>query len=162
MPVTDAALAAGIANAYLRGRLERHDVDGVEWVFDVGHNPAAAAVLAASIAAPAGRRLARGSCSPPCATRISPASSQPFVATAAGWFVAQANADRGATGAELGALLESLGAERVVVAADVAAACAAARSTAARGDRVVVYGSFHTVGAATRGASAILRTLPIG
>ena len=43
VPVTDAALAAGIANAYLRGRLERHEVDGVEWVVDVGHNPAAAA-----------------------------------------------------------------------------------------------------------------------
>ena len=33
-------------------------------------------------------------------------------------------------------------------AADVAAACAAARAVAARGDRVVVYGSFHTVSAA--------------
>ena len=48
LPVTDAALAAGIANAFLRGRLERHAVDGVEWVFDVAHNPAAAAVLEAS------------------------------------------------------------------------------------------------------------------
>ena len=29
LPVGDAALATGIARAYLRGRLERHDVDGV-------------------------------------------------------------------------------------------------------------------------------------
>jgi dihydrofolate synthase/folylpolyglutamate synthase len=73
---------------------------------------------------------------------------EPFVAAAQGWFVAQGSADRGATGAELQALLESLGAARVVAAADVAAACAAARVAAARGDRVIVYGSFYTVGAA--------------
>jgi dihydrofolate synthase/folylpolyglutamate synthase len=147
LPVTDGALAAGIANAYLRGRLERHDVDGVEWVVDVGHNPAAAVGLAASI----GRLPA------PARTWIVFAAMrdkdlagvvEPFVATAAGWFVAQASADRGATGTELGVLLETLGAERVVVTADVTAACAAARTTATRGDRVVVYGSFHTAGAA--------------
>ena len=49
LPVTDAALAAGIARAQLRGRLERCDVDGVEWLLDVAHNPAAAARLAASV-----------------------------------------------------------------------------------------------------------------
>jgi dihydrofolate synthase/folylpolyglutamate synthase len=146
LPVTDAALSRGIANAYLRGRLERHDLGGVEWVFDVGHNPAAAAALDASL-----RRL------PPARTWVVFAAMrdkdlggvvQPLVASAAGWFVAQASADRGATGAELGTLLESLGAARIVVAADVAAACAAARTTAAPGERVVVFGSFLTVGAA--------------
>jgi dihydrofolate synthase/folylpolyglutamate synthase len=146
-PGTDAALAAGIAPAYLRGRLERRDVEGVEWIFDVGHNPAAAVQLAASA-----RRL------PPAArTWVVFAAMrdkdlagvvEPFVAAAQGWFVAQGSADRGATGAELQALLESLGAARVVAAADVAAACAAARVAAARGDRVIVYGSFYTVGAA--------------
>jgi len=147
LPVGDAALAAGIANAVLRGRLERHDVDGVEWVFDVGHNPAAAAGLAATL---------RGWPTPKRTWIVFAAMRdkdlrgviEPFGAAAAGWFVAQASADRGATGDELAALLESLGAERVQVAADVAAACAAARAAAAPGDRVVVYGSFHTVGAA--------------
>ena len=146
LPVTDAALAAGIARAQLRGRLERCDVDGVEWLLDVAHNPAAAARLAASV-----RRL-------PAAARTWVVFAamrdkdlsgvvEPFVA-ADGWFVAQGSVDRGATGAELGTLLESIGAARVAVAADVAAACAAARAVAARGDRVVVYGSFHTVSAA--------------
>jgi dihydrofolate synthase/folylpolyglutamate synthase len=146
LPVGDAALAAGIANAYLRGRFERHDVDGVDWVFDVGHNPAAAVGLEASL-----RRL-------PAAARTWIVFAamrdkdlagvvQPF-AEADGWFVAQANADRGATGVELAALLESLGARRVHVAEDIAAACAGARGAARSGDRVVVYGSFFTVGAA--------------
>jgi dihydrofolate synthase/folylpolyglutamate synthase len=146
LPVSDAALAAGIAAAYLRARLERHVLDGVEWVFDVGHNPAAAAGLAASV-----RRL-------PAAARTWVVFAamrdkdlegvvQPFAA-ADGWFVAQASADRGATGTELGLLLESLGAPSVHIARDVAAACASARAAARPGDRVVVYGSFHTVGAA--------------
>jgi dihydrofolate synthase / folylpolyglutamate synthase len=147
LPVTDAALAAGIARAVLRGRLERHDLDGVEWLFDVGHNPAAAVGLEASL-----RRM------PPAgntwivfaAMRDKELSGvvQPLVAAAAGWFVAQASADRGATGAELATLLDSVGAARVVVTADIAAACAAARVAATPGDRVVVYGSFLTVGAA--------------
>jgi dihydrofolate synthase/folylpolyglutamate synthase len=115
-------------------------------VLDVAHNPAAAARLAASL-----RRLREAA-----RTFIVFAAMrdkdlagvvQPFTA-ADGWFVAQASADRGATGEELRLLLESLGVARVHVAADVAAACAAARATARPGDRVVVYGSFHTVGAA--------------
>jgi dihydrofolate synthase/folylpolyglutamate synthase len=147
LPVGEAALAAGIANAYLRGRMERHDVHGVEWVFDVGHNPAAAAGLEAAL-----RRWPT-----PTRTWIVFAAMrdkdlkgvvEPFAATAEGWFVAQASSDRGATGDELAALLESLGAARVHVAADVAGACAAARAAAEPSDRVVVYGSFHTVGAA--------------
>ena len=147
LPVADAALAAGIKNAVLRGRLERHVVDGVDWVFDVGHNPAAATVLASAL-----RRL-------PAVGRTWIVFAamrdkdlagvvQPLVSAAAAWFVAQASADRGATGAELGTLLESVGASRVVVAGDIAAACAAARAAAAPGDRVVVYGSFLTVAAA--------------
>ena len=146
LPVSDAALAAGIARAYLRGRLERAQVDGVEWLFDVAHNPAAAASLAAAV-----RRL-------PAAAHTWVVFAamrdkdllgvvQPF-AGADGWFVARASAERGATGEELETLLESLGAHRVHVASDVAAACGAARAAAAPGDRVLVYGSFHTAGAA--------------
>ena len=146
LPVADSALAAGIAAAYLRGRLERHAIDGVEWVFDVGHNPAAAAGLEASV---------RGLPTPQRTWVVFAAMRdkdlervvRPFAA-ADGWFVAQASADRGATGAELELLLESLGAARVHIATDVAGACASARAVARPGDRVVVYGSFHTVGAA--------------
>jgi dihydrofolate synthase/folylpolyglutamate synthase len=147
LPVSDTALAAGIANAVLRGRMEKHVVDGVEWIFDVGHNPAAAAGLAASVQRlpAAGRTFVVFA-----AMRDKDLAGvvQPFVPLAAGWFVAQASADRGATGAELGTLLESLGSAPAVVSADVAAACVEARKIAATGDRIVVYGSFHTVGAA--------------
>ena len=48
LPVTDEALAEGIRSAKLSGRLDVHEVDAAEWVFDVAHNPAAAASLHAA------------------------------------------------------------------------------------------------------------------
>jgi dihydrofolate synthase/folylpolyglutamate synthase len=148
LPVPDAALAVGIARAYLRGRLERVAIDGVEWVFDVGHNPAAAAQLAASVARlpPAQRTWVVFA-----AMRDKDLAGvvQPFVSTAEGWFVAQASTDRGATGEELGLLLASLDARGVVVADGIESAVSRARAAAAAHDRVVVYGSFHTVGTAS-------------
>ena len=148
LPVPDSALAAGIAHAYLKGRLERVDREGVEWVFDVGHNPAAAAQLAASVSQlPRARRTWVVF----AAMRDKDLAGvvQPFVSVADGWFVAQASSDRGATGEELRYLLASLGAKAIVVADSIEAAIELARGAAASHDRVVVYGSFHTVGAAT-------------
>jgi len=148
LPVSDSALAAGIAHAYLRGRLERVDVDGVEWVLDVGHNPAAAAQLAAAVSKlPRARRTWVVF----AAMRDKDLAGvvEPFVGVADGWFVAQASTDRGATGEELGTLLASLDARGVVVASSIDAAVQSARAAAASHDRVVVYGSFHTVGAAS-------------
>jgi dihydrofolate synthase/folylpolyglutamate synthase len=148
LPVSDAALAAGIAAAYLRGRLERHQVDGVEWVFDVGHNPAAAERLLAAVQ----RRLGVARTFVVFAAMRDKDLAgvvRPFVGLAAGWFVAQGNAERGATAIELHALLTRLGAVQVQQAASIAAACADAQVVARPGDRVLVFGSFVTVGTAT-------------
>jgi dihydrofolate synthase / folylpolyglutamate synthase len=148
LPVTDEALDAGIRNAYLRGRLERHSIDGIEWVFDVAHNPAAATVLAASLTRlpPAKRTFAVFA-----AMRDKDLAGvlAPFLASVEIWFVTQANAERGATGSTLLEILAARGARAVESCTDVAAACAATRTAARPGDRVLVFGSFHTVGAAT-------------
>jgi dihydrofolate synthase/folylpolyglutamate synthase len=147
LPVSDAALAAGISNAYLRGRLERHSVDAAEWIFDVGHNPAAARILHGSLSRlpPARRTFVVFA-----AMRDKDLAGvvAPFAALVDGWFVTQASADRGATGAELRAVLDSVGARGIAVSGDVEAACVGARARAAPGDRVIVFGSFVTVGAA--------------
>ena len=148
LPVSDVALAAGIERAYLRGRFERHTLDDVEWVFDVGHNPAAAERLRASLERlpPAGRTFVVFA-----AMRDKDVAGVvgPFVPLAERWFVTQGSADRGATAAELAALLQGAGASRVSTAPTVADACAAARAAAQPKDRVLVFGSFVTVGAAT-------------
>ena len=147
LPVQEDALAAGIRSAYLRGRFERRDVDGVEWVFDVAHNPAAVAVLAASVG-----RLPRAprTYAVFAAMRDKDLSGvvAPFLSSVDAWFVTQANAERGATADALRAVLAASGARAIETAADVAAATAAARAAAPRGARVLVFGSFLTVGAA--------------
>ena len=146
--MTPNALADGIRHAYLRGRLERHRIDAIEWVFDVAHNPAATALFLSSL-----RHL-------PAADRTLAVFAamhdkdltgvlSPLVGLVDHWFVTQANADRGATARILSELLERLGAPAVSAEPDVAAACVAARAAAHGGDRVLVFGSFHTVGAAT-------------
>jgi dihydrofolate synthase/folylpolyglutamate synthase len=148
LPVGEAALAAGIARAYLRGRLERHEIDGVDWVFDVGHNPAAAQRLRASLdrLPPARRTFVVFA-----AMRDKDVAGVvgPFTSLAERWFVTQGSADRGATAPELVALLTSAGAASVSAAPSVADACMAARAAAHPSDRVLVFGSFVTVGAAT-------------
>jgi dihydrofolate synthase / folylpolyglutamate synthase len=147
LPVDDDALAEGIRNAYLRGRFERATLDGVEWVFDVAHNPAAVAILAASLA-----RLPRA----PLTLAVFAAMRDkdlagviaPLVPSVDTWFVTQADAERGARGEELRDVLASAGARSIEVAPDVAASIAAARAVAQNGARVIVFGSFVTVGAA--------------
>jgi dihydrofolate synthase/folylpolyglutamate synthase len=148
LPVTHDALTAGIRHAYLRGRLERHRIDAVEWIFDVAHNPAATAIFLSSLSRlpKAGRTLAVFA-----AMHDKDLSGvlSPLVELVDQWYVTQASADRGATARALSELLERLGAPSVSGEPDVAAACAAARAAASSGDRVLVFGSFHTVGAAT-------------
>ena len=148
LPVTTAALADGIRNAQLRGRLERRRVDATEWVFDVAHNPAAARTLCGSL-----QRL------PPAVRTFAVFAAMhdkdlhgvvaPFIALVDQWFVTQASPERGATAASLSELLRALGAREVTVEPSVATACAAARGAAKSRERVLVFGSFHTVGAAT-------------
>ena len=148
LPVGDDTLARGIENAYLRGRLERHDVDGVEWLFDIAHNPAAASGLCASLT-----RLP----SAPHTYAVFAAMHDkdlagvltPFKDLVERWFATQACFERGAAPAALAEVLAGVGARGVETAPSVAAACAAARAAARPGDRVLVFGSFHTVGAAT-------------
>jgi dihydrofolate synthase/folylpolyglutamate synthase len=147
LPVSHDALAAGIRTAYLRGRFELATVDGVEWIFDVAHNPAAAAIFAASVA-----RLPRASRTLAvfAAMRDKDLAGviAPLVSSVDAWFVAQENAERGATGAELRDVLAAAGARTIEIAADVAASTAAARAAAEPRARVLVFGSFLTVGAA--------------
>jgi dihydrofolate synthase/folylpolyglutamate synthase len=63
------------------------------------------------------------------------------------WFAAPLPVPRGSDAGPLVAALAGLGAE-VEGCASVAEACARARAAAADGDRIVVFGSFHTVAAA--------------
>jgi dihydrofolate synthase/folylpolyglutamate synthase len=64
------------------------------------------------------------------------------------WCIFPIASDRSATAEELQVMLAELGAQRVTSFDDVAAATQAARCFAGDGGRVLVFGSFYTVGPA--------------
>jgi dihydrofolate synthase/folylpolyglutamate synthase len=70
------------------------------------------------------------------------------------WFVSAADADRAASAEAVATVLAGRGLEaKTRTFATVPAALAAARREAGPNDRIVVFGSFHTVAEALRSAS---------
>jgi dihydrofolate synthase/folylpolyglutamate synthase len=143
LPVADPAIVDGLAGARIRGRFERIDVAGVEWIFDVAHNPAAAALF----------HQALGEL-PPVARTIAVFGAMAdkdleqvlvrFVPGVDAWFVGGVDSDRGADPDRIRELLIRLGAQTVTVFSDVAGAAQAALANQA--DRVLAFGSIDTVG----------------
>jgi dihydrofolate synthase/folylpolyglutamate synthase len=144
-----AAIAHGIAAAQLPGRLQRFERDGVDIVVDVGHNPQAARELAAWLrAAPAaGRTFA-------VFAALGDKDVAGVVAALADrierWFLAGLveAGPRGLDVAEFAQRLSGTAAATGERHADVASALQAALGQARVGDRILVFGSFHTVAAA--------------
>lgn len=147
LPVTDSALARGIAQTQIAARLERRILDGVEWIFDVAHNPAAARVLAEELARDEqpGRTIAIFAA---MADKDIAGVIDPLLSLVGHWLVTRADPERGATES---ALLEALAVSSTVptdARSSVADACDLAQSLANQGDRVLVFGSCYMVGPA--------------
>lgn len=142
-----AALATALGNVQLPGRLQF--VPGeVEWVFDVAHNEAAAAVLAAELRA----RPARGR----VLVVLGMLEDKDVAAVAAQlapqvdhWLLCTLQGPRALSAAQLQQRLIALRVSSEQ-AGTVEAATRRAAQLARPGDRVVVCGSFHTVGPALR------------
>ncbi len=143
--VEPGAIATALRAVRLAGRLQF--VPGpVEWVFDVAHNEAAAAVLAEELRARpiAGRSIAvlgmlEDKDVAAVAARLAPQVDH--------WLLCSLTGPRALSDA---ALQQRLGAQRapVELAGSVEDATHRAAQLARPGDRVVVCGSFHTVGPA--------------
>ena len=144
-PLPPNAYAEGIANARIGGRLQRFERDGVEIVVDVGHNPQAARALADWLrAAPAAGRVIAvyAALSDKDAAGVIEAMA-PVVDQ---WHLAGL-ADAGPRGGDVEALAARLSGTAAADGArhaTVAQALDAARAQARPGDRVLVFGSFHT------------------
>ncbi len=149
--LTEAVFARGIAQARIAARLQRFDRNSIEIVIDVGHNPQAARELAAWL-------------------RASPTTGRTHALFAAlgdkdiigvvealadhvdVWWLAGL-ADSGARGLDVASFAERLRGTAAAAGhrhAGIAAALAAARAAAEAGDRILVFGSFHTAAAALR------------
>lgn len=147
LPISASALRRGLGSASLAGRFDLRP-GPVGLVLDVAHNTEAAQALAETLDAqpPAGRNLAVvGMLEDKPVARVAQALDGRFAA----WFAGGLAVPRGLTGR---ALAERLSTRIGPVNAydDVTGALRAAREVARPGDRIVAFGSFHTVEAVLR------------
>jgi dihydrofolate synthase/folylpolyglutamate synthase len=143
------AIAAGLRGVRLTGRFEVRP-GPVSWVFDVAHNPGAAAVLVDTLRAEprAGRTiLVAGMLRDKDAVAVGRELAR-LVAPGDLVCAVTLAGERGRPADELAALWGPLLAGEISLATDVEAGCAFAAHHAVPGDRVVVFGSFHVVGPA--------------
>ncbi|KGU57828.1 folylpolyglutamate synthase [Xanthomonas phaseoli pv. phaseoli] len=142
--VPDAAWAQGIGNAQVAGRLQRLEVDGVQVLLDVGHNPQAARALAAALDAQAhaGSTYAIYAA---LADKDVLGVVEAVAAQIDRWALAGLEGARGQSAQALQARLQGSAAAQAPCHRDVAGAVRAVLDAASPGDRVLVFGSFHTV-----------------
>lgn len=147
LPLPRAAIERGLARVQLPGRFQRiAAAGGFEWVLDVAHNTAAAAVLADNLA----RHRVPGRTLAVCGM-LSDKDVPAVLAALRGsvdlWFAAATDGPRGLGDADLAAHAAGVGIA-MTPGGTVRQAMQAAARAARAGDRVVVFGSFHTVGPA--------------
>jgi dihydrofolate synthase/folylpolyglutamate synthase len=157
LPVDDDAIRRGLTTVRLSGRFQSVAVDGVQWLLDVAHNPAAARTLAGQLAAvrasdsfndnPLATPRVLAVCSilgdkdiEGIATELRDSFDQ--------WLVAGLSGPRAVPADRLTQRLLAAGVTVAVVAENVDTACEEAAQLARRGDWVVVFGSFLTVAGA--------------
>lgn len=145
----EAAYAAGVRDAQVAARLQRFERDGVEFLVDVGHNPQAARALAAWLAASPtqGRTLAVFAA---LADKDVVGVAEALAGQVDRWWLAGL-ADAGPRGIDAAAFAERLAGTAAAAGercATVAGALVVVLGEAVPGDRVLVFGSFHTAAAA--------------
>ncbi len=150
LPLEDAALARGVADAAVAGRLQRFERGGVEIIVDVGHNPQAAAALADWLRTQPKRRTLAVYAA--LADKDAAGVVTALADTVDGWLLA-GSLDAGPRGSDAGALAQRLVGTAAAAGAhhaDVAGALAAALGQAAPDGRVLAFGSFHAASEALR------------
>ncbi|WP_305805563.1 bifunctional tetrahydrofolate synthase/dihydrofolate synthase [Stenotrophomonas sp. YIM B06876] len=138
-----AAFAAGVAAATLPGRLQAFMREGVEVLVDVGHNPQAARELAAALQLKPvlGRTVAVFAA---LVDKDVHGVVEALAQDVDHWCLAGLGGARGQAAAALRERLPGTAAAHGEELADVAVALRHVLSQAQAGDRVLVFGSFHT------------------
>jgi dihydrofolate synthase/folylpolyglutamate synthase len=141
------AIERGLRDVRLPGRFQRvRAARGFEWVLDVAHNPQAAAALADNLA----RWPAVGRTTAVCgilSDKDVAGVLAPLRRHVDRWYAATTDGARGLADAELARRAAAAGVE-MTLGGSVAEAMRMAADEAREGDRIVVFGSFHTVGPA--------------
>jgi dihydrofolate synthase/folylpolyglutamate synthase len=146
--LTPDIVASAMRSASVRGRFQVHSARSagdVEWVFDVAHNVPAAMGLRLNLARrPQARTLAVCGI---LGDKDIAGILRELAPAIDGWILTALEGPRAVTARDLEAQLPP-GSRVIARAQDVAGACRAARDAASSGDRIVVFGSFLTVGPA--------------
>lgn len=150
LPVTESAIHRGLTSVCLPGRFQRLSGPGeVERLFDVAHNPQGAKVLAQALS------------QTPCRGRTLAVFGMLADKDAAGvvarlqekvdvWYVGGFEGERSLSGKSLAEKMGSVATSTVHSYPAIAEAYRGALEAAEPGDRVLVFGSFHTVEAVMR------------
>jgi dihydrofolate synthase / folylpolyglutamate synthase len=143
-PLAAAAFSEGIGQTQLPGRFQRLGARP-EWILDVAHNPAAAEVLAQNLRASRclGRTLAVCGI---LADKDAVAVVNTLAPLVDRWWFVSLDGARGSSGELLRQKVRQT--TDGTACESVAAGCEQARVYAGPADRIVVFGSFHTVGPA--------------
>lgn len=141
------AIERGLREVQLPGRFQRvRAAAGFEWVLDVAHNPQAAEALAANLL----RWPVGGRTTAVCgmlADKDVAGVLVPLRDHVDRWFAATTDGARGLADVEMAGRAAAVGLA-MSPAGSVAEAMKRAAAGAREGDRIVVFGSFHTVGPA--------------
>ena len=141
----EAAVAAALRDVHVAGRFQRIAGE-VEWILDVAHNVPAAEILRDNL-----RRLPRARRTLAICGILGDKDIRGIAATLGGeidaWILTSLEGARAVGTPQIAALLPP-GSTVLAHARNVAEACRAARAAAKPGERVLVFGSFLTVGPA--------------
>ncbi len=142
------AIARGLSTVRLVARFQVIETAGPTFILDVAHNPDAAAVLAENLRATPSRGRTLAVCG-----ILGDKDAAGVAAALAGcvdeWWLASTEGARGTSAVQLAARMSAaIGTAPIHTVDGVAAACAAATAAAQAADRIVIFGSFHTVGPA--------------
>jgi dihydrofolate synthase / folylpolyglutamate synthase len=150
LPLCAAAVARGLCEVRLIARFQVIPpvaATSPMWILDVAHNPDAARVLARNLrdTRSGGRTLAVCGI---LADKDASGVAAELRACIDAWWCVPTEGERGRGSAALAQIVAGRVAAPVSTAESTAAGCAAALAFANGGDRIVVFGSFHTVGPA--------------
>ncbi len=142
-PVDQGAVRDGLLGVVLPGRFQVLP-GAVTWIFDVSHNPDGARVLAENLRCRscAGRTLAVVGMLADKDVESVVRALTPHVDI---WYTGGLSGTRAMSGLVVAERVRAAGVTAVQAFNDIAQACERAQSEAREGDRVVVFGSFHTV-----------------
>jgi dihydrofolate synthase/folylpolyglutamate synthase len=148
--ISAAAIAHGLESVRLVARFQVI-VDPAgrapTWILDVAHNPAAARVLAGNLRALPTRGRTRAVCGI-LSDKDAPGIVGELAHSIDAWVFVTLPGERGGSGVALAARVAGQLNAPAAVFDGVASACASVLAASGAEDRIVVFGSFHTVGPA--------------